>query len=163
MYLSVKLKAGNIPSSLNFIQKEWKQLNNDYPFDYFFMDEQLNHFYKSDIRLMNVLSIFAILAIVIACMGLFGLSMYTARQRTKEIGIRKVLGASIAGIGLLLSKDFMKLVVIASVISFPLAWWAMNNWLQDFAYRIPYGCLDIRAGSICYLAYSVDDSELPGH
>ncbi len=118
---------------------EWKQLNNQYPFDYFFMDEQLNHFYKSDIRLMHVLSIFAVLAIIIACMGLFGLSIYTAKQRTKEIGIRKVLGASVANITVLLSKDFMKLVLIASVISFPLAWWAMNNWLRDFAYRIHIG------------------------
>jgi putative ABC transport system permease protein len=103
------------------------------------MDAQLNHFYKADIRLMQVLSIFAVLAIAIACMGLFGLSVYTARQRTKEIGIRKVLGASVATITVLLSKDFMKLVLIASLISFPLAWWAMNNWLQEFAYRIHIG------------------------
>ena len=139
LYLSVKLKAGAIQPSLDNIRKEWKQLNNQYPFDYFFMDEQLNRYYKTDKRLMHVLSIFAVLAIVIACMGLFGLSIYTARQRTKEIGIRKVLGASVAGITVLLSKDFLKLVLIASVLSFPLAWWAMNNWLQDFAYRIHIG------------------------
>ena len=94
---------------------------------------------ESDMRLMQVLTIFAVLAILIACMGLFGLSIYTARQRTKEIGIRKVLGASVAGITVLLSKDFLKLVLIASVISFPLAWWAMNNWLEDFAYRVNIG------------------------
>ena len=83
------------------------------------MDEQLNRFYKTDQRLLNVLTIFAILAIVIACMGLFGLSIYTARQRTKEIGIRKVLGACVSGIALLLSRDFMKLVIIASAGGFP--------------------------------------------
>ncbi|MES1225256.1 MAG: FtsX-like permease family protein, partial [Bacteroidota bacterium] len=136
LYLSVKLKPGTVQNSLSSIQKEWKQFNNEYPFDYFFMDEQMNHFYKSDLRMMHILSIFAILAIVIACMGLFGLSIYTAQLRTKEIGIRKVLGASVSGITILLSKDFLKLVLIASIISFPLAWWAMNNWLQDFAYRI---------------------------
>ena len=136
LYLTIKLRPGTIQASLNSIQKEWKQLNNEYPFDYFFMDEQMNHFYKSDIRMMHILNIFAILAIVIACMGLFGLSIYTAQLRTKEIGIRKVLGASVSGIIILLSKDFLKLVLIASVISFPLAWWAMNSWLQDFAYRI---------------------------
>jgi len=139
LYLSVKLKGGAIQSSLDNIKKEWKQLNEQYPFEYFFMDEQLNRFYKTDIRLMQILGIFALLAIVIACMGLFGLSIYTARQRTKEIGIRKVLGASVAGITVLLSKDFLKLVLIASIISFPVAWWAMNNWLQDFAYRIHIG------------------------
>jgi putative ABC transport system permease protein len=136
LYLSIKLKPGTISSSLASIQKEWKTLNSEYPFDYFFMDEQINRFYKSDTRLMNVLSIFAVLAIIIACMGLFGLSIYTAKQRTKEIGIRKVLGASVTAITMLLSKDFIKLVVVASFISFPLAGWAMNNWLQDFAYRI---------------------------
>ncbi|MEP7373273.1 MAG: ABC transporter permease [Chitinophagaceae bacterium] len=139
LYLSVKLKGGTIQSSLADIRKEWKQLNDQYPFDYFFMDQQLNRFYKTDVKLMQILGIFAILAIVIACMGLFGLSIYTARQRTKEIGIRKVLGASVSGITVLLSKEFLKLVVIASIISFPLAWWAMNNWLQDFAYRIHIG------------------------
>ncbi|MGZ8552833.1 MAG: ABC transporter permease [Chitinophagaceae bacterium] len=139
LYLSVKIKAGAVQSSLDNIQKEWKQLTDQYPFDYFLMDEQLNRFYKTDMKLMQVLSIFAVLAILIACMGLFGLSIYTARQRTKEIGIRKVLGASVAGITVLLSKDFLKLVLIASLLSFPLAWWAMNNWLQDFAYRVPLG------------------------
>jgi len=136
LYLSVKIKPGAAQASLNALQKEWKQLNNEYPFDYFFMDEQMNHFYKSDMRLMYVLDIFAVLAIMIACMGLFGLSIYTTQLRTKEVGIRKVLGASVYSITFLLSGDFLKMVLISSIISFPLAWWAMNNWLQDFAYRI---------------------------
>jgi putative ABC transport system permease protein len=136
LYLSVKLKAGSIPSSLEYMQKEWKQFTNDYPFDYFFLDEQLNHFYQSDVRLLRVLNIFAGLAIFIACIGLFGLSIYTAKQRTKEIGIRKVLGASVSQVALLLSKDFIMLVAIAILVASPLAWWAANKWLQDFAYRI---------------------------
>ena len=135
-FLSVKLKPGTTQASLDHISKTWKQFEPKYPFDYFFMDEKMNQYYQSDIRLLNVLSIFSGLAICIACMGLFGLSIYTARQRTKEIGIRKVLGASVAQVTLLLSKDFLKLVLIAAVIAFPIAWWAMNSWLQDFAYRI---------------------------
>ncbi len=136
LYVSVKLKAGTFPSSLAYMQKTWKQFSTDHPFDYFFLDEQLNHFYESDVKLLHVLNIFAVLAIFIACIGLFGLSIYTAKQRTKEIGIRKVLGASVTGIVGMLSKDFVKLVLIAAVIAFPVSWWAMNTWLQDFAFRI---------------------------
>ena len=121
--------------SLEHIRKEWKGLSNQYPFDYF-MDEQLNRFYKKDNQLLQILAIFAALAIGIACMGLFGLSVYTARQRTKEIGVRKVLGASVMGIAVLISNEFIRLVIIASLISFPVAWWVTHKWLQDFAYRI---------------------------
>jgi putative ABC transport system permease protein len=100
------------------------------------MDEQLESFYKKDERMLRILGIFAALAILIACMGLFGLSVFTAKQRTKEVGIRKVLGASVANITMLLSNDFVKLVAVAAVVSFPAGWWIMNYWLQDFAYRI---------------------------
>jgi len=99
----------------------------------------LNKFYQTDERLLRVISIFATLAIIIACVGLFGLSIYTAKQRTKEIGIRKVLGASVAGVVGLLSKGFIKLVGIAILIASPIAWWAVNKWLQDFAYRVNIG------------------------
>jgi len=136
LYLSLKLKAGATASTLDYIQKQWKQFDQKDPFDYFFMDEEMNHFYKSDTRLLRILSIFAVLAIFIACIGLFGLSIYSTKQRTKEISIRKILGAPVAGIVALLSKDFLKLVMIASLLSFPIAWWAMNEWLQDFSYRI---------------------------
>lgn len=136
LYLSLKLKAGAATPTLDYIQKQWKQFDQKDPFDYFFMDEEMNHFYKSDTRLLRILSIFAVLAIFIACIGLFGLSIYSTKQRTKEISIRKILGAPVAGIVALLSKDFLKLVMIASLLSFPIAWWAMNEWLQDFSYRI---------------------------
>ena len=136
LYVSVKLKAGSIQSALASIQQQWKQLDNEFPFDYFFMDEELNKFYQSDERLLHVLSIFASLAIIIACIGLFGLSIYTAKQRTKEVGIRKVMGASVMQVTALLSKDFIKLVAMAILIASPVAWWASNKWLQDFAYRI---------------------------
>ncbi|MEO8111708.1 MAG: ABC transporter permease [Ginsengibacter sp.] len=136
LYISVKVRAGTIPSSLAYMQKTWKQFTSEHPFDYFFLNEQLNHFYESDVKLLYVLNIFAVLAIFIACIGLFGLSIYTAKQKTKEIGIRKVLGATVTNIVAMLSKDFLKLVLVATIVAFPVAWWAMNDWLQDFAYRI---------------------------
>ena len=152
LYLSVKIKAGSIPSSLDYMQKTWKQFTNEYPFDYFFLDEQLNHFYSSDERLLYVLNIFAALAIFIACIGLFGLSIYTARQRTKEIGIRKVLGASVTQLTMLLSEEFILLVVIAIIIATPLAWLLTNKWLEDFAYRINIsGWIFFIAGMIAIL------------
>jgi len=152
LYVSIKLKAGATQITLNAIQKQWKEFDDEFPFDYFFMDEQLNKFYQSDQRLLRVISIFATLAIVIACIGLFGLSIYTAKQRTKEIGIRKVLGASVTGVVGLLSKEFIKLVSIAILIASPIAWWAANKWLQDFAYRINIGWgIFVSAGVIALL------------
>ena len=111
-------------------------MSTDHPFDYEFMDEQFNNLYTTEQRTGNIFIVFAILAILIACLGLFGLVTYAAEQRTKEIGIRKVLGASIPGIVTMIAKDFLKLVFIASVLAFPIAWWAMHKWLQDFAYRV---------------------------
>jgi putative ABC transport system permease protein len=95
--------------------------------------------YDNEQRMSNIFLVFALLSIMVACLGLFGLSAFAAEQRTKEIGIRKVLGASVSGIIQMLSKDFLKLVLIATIIAFPVAWWAMTKWLQDFAYRIPIG------------------------
>jgi len=109
------------------------------PFAYSFMDDEFNNIYRTERRMGGISLSFSLLAIFIACLGLFGLTAYAAEQRTREIGIRKVLGASVTGIIRLLSKDFLRLVVISAVISFPLAWWAMHTWLQDFAYRITIG------------------------
>ena len=106
------------------------------PFDYSFLDDRFKQAYETEQKTGLILGIFAGLTIFVACLGLFGLAMFTAEQRTREIGIRKVLGASIAGVTSLLSKDFLKLVIIANLIAWPLAWWAMNKWLQEFAYRI---------------------------
>jgi putative ABC transport system permease protein len=136
LYLSIKIKAGSTEHALKHIRKQWEAIGTEYPFDYFFMDEQLNRYYKADTRLLRVLSGFAGMAIVIACMGLFGLGLYASKQRTKEIGIRKVLGASVANITGMLSKDFLKLVMFAAFIAFPVSWFAMHKWLQDFAYRV---------------------------
>ena len=106
------------------------------PFSYRFMDESFNNMYRAEQRVGEISITFSILTIFIACLGLFGLVTYMAEQRTKEIGVRKVLGASISNVIIMLSKDFLKLVLIAAIIAFPIAWWAMHTWLQQFAYRI---------------------------
>jgi len=134
--ISVRISTANIPSVINQIKTKWQSMSTDHPFDYEFMDEQFNNLYTTEQRTGNIFIVFAILAILIACLGLFGLVTYAAEQRTKEIGIRKVLGASIPGIVTMIAKDFLKLVFIASVLAFPIAWWAMHKWLQDFAYRV---------------------------
>ena len=99
------------------------------------MDDDYNKLYNAEIRLGKIMNLFAMIAIVLACLGLFGLSSYNANQRVKEIGIRKVLGASISRIVFVLSKDFIRLALLALVIAFPVAWWATSKWLQDFTYR----------------------------
>lgn len=133
--LLVKVSGKNMPQTIAFMQEKWKMLVPHRPFDYHFLDEDYNALYKADMQLGKVLSIFTIIAVVLACLGLFGLSAYSIQQRTKEIGIRKVLGASVSGIVMLLSKEFIQLVIVSLLVAFPLAWWAMDKWLQDFAYR----------------------------
>ncbi len=134
--MSIKLSGNNIQSSLSKIESTWKKFLPDVPFEYTFLDEKFEKLYESEQRQKTIFTIFACIAIFIACLGLFGLSAFAISQRIKEIGIRKVLGASVSNIVTLLSIDFLKLVAIAAVIAFPLAWYAMNTWLQDFAYRI---------------------------
>ena len=132
----VKVKTKDIAGLLASVKKEWSQFSNAALFSYSFMDDDFEATYRTEGKLSLILGIFAGLTIFIACLGLFGLVTFTAEQRTKEIGIRKVLGATVPNVVGLLSKDFLKLVIIANVISWPLAWWIMNKWLQDFAYRI---------------------------
>ena len=122
--------------TIAFMEARWKELVPYRPFEYRFLDDDYNKLYKSEIRLGDVLNIFAAIAIMLAALGLFGLSAYSIQQRTKEIGIRKILGASIPGIIALLSGGFLRLVSIASLIAFPVAWWVMHQWLQGFAYRV---------------------------
>jgi putative ABC transport system permease protein len=133
---SFKVNTGNVSGLINKIEALWKQMSPGMPFNYTFLDESFNAMYKSEHRVGKIAIIFSTLAILIACMGLFGLATFIAEQRTKEIGIRKVLGASVQGIVRLLSKDFLRLVAIAFVIAAPLSIWIMNRWLNDFTYRI---------------------------
>ena len=132
----VKIKTKDISGLLASLKTQWNQLTADAPFTYSFLDERFNNTYISEQKIGRILGIFAGLTIFVACLGLFGLAMFTAEQRTKEIGVRKVLGASVGSIVGLLSKDFLKLVVIAIALASPVAWYAMNKWLQDFAYKI---------------------------
>jgi putative ABC transport system permease protein len=132
----IKVSGRDIPATLNYLQAVWKERVPYRPFEYHFLDEDYNALYKVETRTGQLFSAFATIAILLACLGLFTLAAFTTAQRTREIGIRKVLGASLLSITRLLSMDFLKLVVIAAIIAFPLAWWAMSKWLQDFAYRI---------------------------
>ncbi|MEP6614938.1 MAG: ABC transporter permease [Ginsengibacter sp.] len=134
--ISFRINAGNASATVKNIESLWKKMVPSEPFTYSFMNEDFNRMYEAEQRVGKIFISFAILAILIACLGLFGLATYAAEQRTKEIGIRKVLGATVSNIVQMLSKDFLKLVVIAALIAFPVSWWAMNKWLQDFAYRI---------------------------
>jgi putative ABC transport system permease protein len=134
--LFVKITGQDVNGTLGYLEKVWKERVPYRPFEYHFLDEDYNALYKVENRTSQLFSFFAGTAILLACMGLFALAAFTTAQRTKEIGIRKVLGASLFSVAGLLSIDFLKLVCIASLIAFPLAWWAMYQWLQDFAYRI---------------------------
>jgi putative ABC transport system permease protein len=134
--ISVKLSGANLSSTLASIEKTWKKYLPETPFDYSFVDEQYAKLYESEKRQKSIFTSFAFVAIFIACLGLLGLSAFAISQRVKEIGIRKVLGADISSIVTLLSKDFLKLILIAAIPAFCIAWVAMNKWLQDFAYRI---------------------------
>jgi putative ABC transport system permease protein len=134
--LSIKINASNINSSLQTIENVWKKFIPETPYEYTFLDENFGRLYSSEQRQSSLFTIFSCIAIFIACLGLLGLSAFAISQRIKEIGIRKVLGASPGNLVTLLSKDFLKLVGIAAVIAFPVAWYAMDTWLTDFAYRI---------------------------
>ena len=137
--LIVKIKTDDVKGFLSNLKKQWASFNPPGPLGYSFLDEKFASLYANEKRTQQIFSVFAILAVIIACLGLFGLATYTAEQRRKEIGIRKVLGASVGGIIQLLSKEFLKLVLIAFIIAIPVSWWAMSEWLQDFAYRINIG------------------------
>jgi putative ABC transport system permease protein len=135
-YFIASLNADNYAAVLKKIERAWVKLNPAVPFEYSFLDQDFQRNYEKEQRTSSIVSYFTIIAILIACLGLFGLSAFFAEQRKKEIGIRKVLGATVRQVTLLLSKDFIHLVSVAVLIASPLAWWAMNKWLQAFAYRI---------------------------
>jgi len=134
--IAIRFKTADIPSLISGIEHKWKSIAPNQPFSFSFMDDDFNQIYNAEQRVGKIAVSFSVLAILIACLGLFGLVTFAAEQRTKEIGIRKVLGASVTNIVNMLSKDFMKLVFIAMLIAFPIGWYFMNIWLQDFAYRI---------------------------
>jgi len=139
-YIIVRTRAGVSKSAISQIEKLWKTLAPDRPFQFKFVDQVLNAQYQKEERLAKILSIFSGLSIFIACIGLFGLSAYTASLRTREIGIRKIVGASSADILMLLSQDFTRMIFISFFLAIPIAWYAMETWwLSTFAYRVSVG------------------------
>ena len=138
-YLAIRLQAGESQESIAQIESKWKEFVPGKPFRYEFLQDNLNRGYVDDQRSGKLFTVFSSLAIIIACVGLFGLSAYTTSRRTKEIGIRKVLGASVGGVVYLLSKEFARLVGVAFVVAIPISLWMMKEWLSTFAYRIELG------------------------
>ncbi len=132
----IKVETEDYSKFINQLETTWKSQVPAVPFEYTFIDQEVQKQYEADRRLSRIISSFTFLTILISCLGLFGLAMFTAEQRTKEIGIRKVLGAGVSNIITLISKDFVKLIIIAIFIASPIAWWGMNKWLADFAYRV---------------------------
>jgi putative ABC transport system permease protein len=140
-YLTVRIKSDNIPQTLAMLESKWKGMAVEAPFEYSFLDQSFEDLYQAEQKLSQIFGIFTAMAIFIACLGLIGLAAYTAEQRTKEIGIRKVMGASIPNLINMLNMEFIKLVVIALFISVPLAWYFMHNWLDNFVYKTEMGLL----------------------
>jgi ABC-type antimicrobial peptide transport system permease subunit len=135
-YMVIRLQAGDIPAAIDYVKTTWQRVIPAYPFDYKFVDQDIDRMYKGWEDMGKLLNYFTILAILIASLGLFGLASFTAEQRTKEIGVRKVLGASVRQVVLLISKEFTKWVLVANLIAWPISYYVMNNWLQGFDYRI---------------------------
>ncbi|HTQ98385.1 MAG TPA: FtsX-like permease family protein, partial [Candidatus Acidoferrum sp.] len=133
---ALRLSGNDVQGTLQRIDQVWKQFLPDFPVSHYFLDDTFNAMYLAETRQGSVLNAFSLLAIVIACMGLYGLASFNAQRRMKEIGVRKVMGGSVWSIVLLLTNDFSKLVLIANVVAWPVAYYAMHNWLQNFAYRI---------------------------
>jgi putative ABC transport system permease protein len=135
-YLYLKLKPQRFQETLKFVEMTWKKFIPSRPFDFSFLDERLDNLYSQEKQLRKIFAVFSGLAVFISCLGLFGLASFVSEQRTREIGIRKILGASTGNIVKLLVKDFTKLVIYAALISFPIAYYVMRNWLEHFPYRI---------------------------
>jgi putative ABC transport system permease protein len=135
-HISLKVQTKELAHTVTFIESKWKELFPNHPFEYFFLDEEFNKQYAADEKIGRTFLVFTGIAIGVACLGLFGLATFTAQQRTKEIGVRKVLGASVPTIVLLLSREFTKLVIIAFLIATPLSYVLIGKWLENFASRI---------------------------
>jgi putative ABC transport system permease protein len=136
-YLLVKVQPNQMPQTLRFLESHIRSLSPESTFSHTFIDEKMNRLYEAENQLSRVFKAFAVFVIFISCLGLFGLSAYSTQLRTREVGIRKVLGASVSNVTVLLLKDFMWLVLAGIVLSWPFAWWAMSEWLAGFAFRIP--------------------------
>ena len=135
-YISIRIKTGNLPNTIKFVDIKWNEFSHGAPFEYSFLNDDFNNLYKNEMQTEKLFLVFSLLAIFIACLGLLGLASYIAELRTKEIGIKKVLGASVGRIVFSMSREFVKWVILANMVAWPAAYYFMNNWLHDFAYRI---------------------------
>jgi putative ABC transport system permease protein len=131
-----RIAPEDMTGTIGYMKNLWNKYNPDYPFDYHFIGDDYNLLYQGEKKLSSILGDFALLAVFVSCLGLFGLASFMAEQRTKEVGIRKVLGASVAGIVRLLSREFIILVAVANIIAWPLAYYAVSKWLEDYVYRM---------------------------
>jgi ABC-type antimicrobial peptide transport system permease subunit len=133
----IRVSPADVPGAVNFIRDAWNQVFSGFPFEFRFLDEQIDEMYRTEEKAGQLLRTFAVLAIFVACLGLFGLASFMAERRTREIGIRKVLGASVPQLAILLCREFFFLVLLANVLIWPVAYWVLGNWLKNYAYRIP--------------------------
>jgi putative ABC transport system permease protein len=138
-FFSVRIRPDSVPRTLAFLGDTWKTLAEEQPFEYSFLDQDYDKLYRTESRLTKIFSSIVLLSVFVACLGLFGLASFTVERRTKEIGIRKVLGASATNLYFVLSKEFANCVLIANLISWPLGYFFMTRWLRNFAYRIEIG------------------------
>jgi ABC-type antimicrobial peptide transport system permease subunit len=138
-YIFIRVAPGNFGKTLGYIENVFKRINPGSPFEFSFMDEEYEKLYRNEERMGNIFNYFALLAIFISCLGLFGLASFTTEQRTKEIGIRKVMGSTVSSIVLLLSKDFARWVLAANLVAWPIAYYVMKRWLEGFAYKASFG------------------------
>ena len=149
--IAVRLAPGDLQERIDLITSKWKEYAQDVPFEYAFLDENLESLYRSEQRLSKIFVLFTSLAVIIACLGLLGLATFTAEQRSKEIGIRKVLGATAGHVVVLMSKEFTKLVVISFILAIPLSYLFLSKWLEGFAYKVDIGVASFVAGGVVSL------------
>jgi putative ABC transport system permease protein len=154
-FMAIKLSPTNMTTTINGVKKAWKELVPQYPFDFSFLDKDIESKYRGDELFTNIIEISSYLAIMIGCLGLFGLANYSTRKKTKEIGIRKVCGASINEIVILLLKEFILLVVISGIVATPISYFIMNKWLENFAYHINVGMFPLFIAVIISLVISI--------
>ena len=154
-YIYIKTSGKDAARAIAACKAVWNTCNAGYPFEYRFLDEAWGNLYAAEARTGTLFNVFAVIAILISCLGLLGLATYTAQTRTREIGIRKVLGATVVGITVLMSKDFLKLVLIAIIIASPVAWVVMHSWLENFAYRIDLSARIFITGAVLVILIAV--------
>ncbi len=154
-YTTLRIRPDNIPALLSSVEETWMGFALDQAFEYVFFEDDFNTLYENEFQTRTIASMFAVLAVFVACLGLLGLASFTAEQRTKEIGIRKVLGATVTGIFRLLSSDVLKLVVISALLSLPISWYALHNWLENFAYRVSFSLLTFIIASLVAVAIAL--------